>query len=699
MEDLSFISLNFLCRIPRHNIRNSTRGVFAMITKPFQANFYTSLFFLLILSITLSGLTTSSFAQSSDTTSSGKLLLILDASGSMWGQIEGENKITIAKSVLKDVVGGLPDGAEVGLIAYGHRQKGDCKDIETIVEIGPVDKAALNERIEALNPKGKTPITDSVLKAFESVRATEDAVTVILVSDGIETCGGDPCRAVREAKEAGINFIMHVVGFDVGDVDVSQLECAAQAGGGLYLSAQNASELTEALETAVDMPADLPTGKLSVKVTAEGKLKDSFIKLTNTGTDEQLKAQRTYASPETNPRIISLPDGIYDLEVSPIGMNGVKSHTIKGIEIKEGTVVEKEVDFSFGEFSVKVTRNGKLSDATVYIYEPETQITVAQGRTYTSSNSNPKVFELAPGVYDVEIKALEIEGSPREKFNAVEILSGETFEQLVDFSSGTLKAGALKGEKYVDATVYITDTKTGERVAQGRTYKSSKTNPTVFELTPGVYDVEIKALNIEGTPSEKFESVEVKASETVEKTAQFSSGVLKAGAREGEKFVDATVYIKDTKTGERVAQGRTYKSSKTNPKVFELTPGVYDVEIKALNIEGSQPEKFEAVEIKASETVEKTAQFSSGVLKVGARQGGKLIDATVHITDTRTGERIAQGRTYTKSTSNPKEFTLIPGPYSVTLKALKIKGNPEKTFEVEVKAQGAVEHITDFADE
>jgi Ca-activated chloride channel homolog len=667
-----------------------------MITKAFRNNGYMAYLFLLIFSITLNTLTTNTFAQSNEPPSSGKLLLILDASGSMWGQIGGENKIAIAKKVLTELVDELPEDTEVGLIAYGHRQKGDCKDIETIVEIAPLDKAALNEKIEALNPKGKTPITDSVLMAFESVRATEDAVTVILVSDGIETCGGDPCRAVREAKEAGINFIMHVVGFDVGDVDVSQLECAAQAGGGLYLSAQNASELTEALETAVDMHAELPIGKLSVKVTAEGKLKDSFIKLTNTQTDEQLKAQRTYASPETNPRIISLPYGIYDLEVSPIGMKGVKGRTIKGIEIKEDTVVEKEVDFSFGELSVKVVRNGKLSDAAVYIYEPETETTVAKGRTYTSSNSNPKVFELAPGVYDVEIKALEVEGSPTEKFNAVEILSGETVEQLVDFSSGTLKAGALKGEKYVDATVYITDTKSGGRVAQGRTYTGSKSNPRVFELTPGVYDVEIKALNIEGTPSEKFEAVEVKASEAVERTAQFSSGVLKAGAREGEKFVDASVYIKDTKTGERVAQGRTYKSSKTNPKVFELTPGVYDVEIKALNIEGSQPEKFEAVEIKASETVEKTAKFSSGVLKVGAREGEKLVDAAVYITDSRTGERIAQGRTYTKATSNPKEFILIPGSYSVTLKALKIEGNPEETFEVEVKAQEELERITDF---
>jgi len=176
-------------------------------------------------------------AQSEKTLSASEIILILNASGSMWGQIEGANKISIAKKVLKDLVSDLPYSAEVGLIAYGHRDKGDCKDIETIVPPGPLDKALINKKIDELNPKGKTPITDSVLTAFDLVRTNENATTVILVSDGIETCSGDPCKAVKEAKEAGINFIMHVVGFDVGDFNVSQLECAAQAGGGLYLSA------------------------------------------------------------------------------------------------------------------------------------------------------------------------------------------------------------------------------------------------------------------------------------------------------------------------------------------------------------------------------------------------------------------------------------------------------------------------------
>jgi Ca-activated chloride channel family protein len=129
--------------------------------------------FLLILSCFILEVSIyNSNAQTSDQKDASQILFILDASGSMWGQIEGQNKIAIAKTVLNKLVDNLPDNTEVGLIAYGHREKGDCKDIETIVEPGPLDKALVKQKIDDLNPKGKTPITDSVLMAFDLVKAS-----------------------------------------------------------------------------------------------------------------------------------------------------------------------------------------------------------------------------------------------------------------------------------------------------------------------------------------------------------------------------------------------------------------------------------------------------------------------------------------------------------------------------------------------
>ena len=658
---------------------------------------YRVVFLFLTTLLLLGNLSYLAKAQTDDSVSASDLVLILDASGSMWGQIEGQNKISIAKDVLKNLIGELPDDSEVGLIAYGHNKKGDCDDIETIVQPGPLDKAAINKQIDALNPKGKTPITDSVLMAFDLVKANENATTVILVSDGIETCGGDPCQAVKEAKEAGINFIMHVVGFDVGDVDVSELECAAQAGGGLYLSAQNADELTQALETAVEIPAELPMGKLSVKVTGEGKLQDAYLVLTNTTTGEELKAQRTYTKPNTNPRIISLPDGVYDLEVKPQGMQGVQNKTVAGIEIKEGEVVEKEIDFGFGELSVKVVRNDKLMDSTVKVLNPETEESVTQGRTYEKPTSNPKIMKLEPGIYNVEVTALGIDTNPKQTIEGIEITNGATVEKVVDYSSGTLKIGSLKGKKLHDSVVKIIDVSTEEQVAQSRTYTGPKSNPKTFELPPGVYNVIVEPLGIKGISPQTFENIEVKAGETVEETAQFSGGTLKVGAFEGEKFMDSIIYITNSDTEEQVTQGRTYKSSKSNPKSFELSPGTYDISVKALGIINNPIQEFKGIQISPAETIVKEVQFETGTLKIGAKDGEKLVDSTITILNSRTGERVSSVLTYPQSKSNPKVFILTPGSYDITVTAGKMSTKPSKEFTaVELAAGQTIEEIVQF---
>ena len=129
------------------------------------------------------------------------LLLILDASGSMWGRNGGEEKIVIARRVLKDLASRLPDGSEVGLIAYGHRREADCADSETIVSVGPLDRVELASRVEKLNPKGKTPVTQSIEQAIAAVQGRRDPATIVLLSDGIETCSGDPCAAVSAAQK------------------------------------------------------------------------------------------------------------------------------------------------------------------------------------------------------------------------------------------------------------------------------------------------------------------------------------------------------------------------------------------------------------------------------------------------------------------------------------------------------------------
>lgn len=205
--------------------------------------------FISILSLTTC-LATGASAQDRPNT-----ILVLDASGSMWGQIDGVAKITAAQEVVTNLLSDFPADQGLGLTVYGHRQRGDCSDIETIVAPGAGTAPDIMAAVAAIKPLGKTPMTDAVIAAAGALRYTEDSATVILVSDGVETCNPDPCAAARLLEEAGIDFTAHVIGFDITDPEaLRQMQCIADETGGRFLTAANAAELDLAMASMVQEP-------------------------------------------------------------------------------------------------------------------------------------------------------------------------------------------------------------------------------------------------------------------------------------------------------------------------------------------------------------------------------------------------------------------------------------------------------------
>ncbi len=176
------------------------------------------------------------------------IMYIFDASGSMWEQMQGKTKVEIARDVFGDQIPSLADqDIRVGLIAYGHRQRGNCGDIEQLVALKPINEQELLQKINSIKPKGKTPIAASLRLATETLRSVEGEATIVLLSDGKENCDPDPCQAVRALKELGIEFSLHVIGFDVDQEERRQLQCLARVGGGRFFEANNVTELTTAL--------------------------------------------------------------------------------------------------------------------------------------------------------------------------------------------------------------------------------------------------------------------------------------------------------------------------------------------------------------------------------------------------------------------------------------------------------------------
>ncbi|KRA45592.1 vWA domain-containing protein [Devosia sp. Root635] len=180
-----------------------------------------------------------------------RAIIVLDGSGSMWAQIDGKARITIARETLHEVLATLPGDLELGFMTYGHREKGNCADIEMLVDPAAGTGAAIAAAADGINPKGMTPISDAVRLAAEDLQFTEQKATVILITDGLETCEVDPCALAADLESRGIDFTTHVLGFGLSDDEGQQVACLAENTGGKYLSANDGDALVEALTTTV----------------------------------------------------------------------------------------------------------------------------------------------------------------------------------------------------------------------------------------------------------------------------------------------------------------------------------------------------------------------------------------------------------------------------------------------------------------
>ncbi|MGE4070370.1 MAG: VWA domain-containing protein [Lysobacterales bacterium] len=195
------------------------------------------------------------------------VMLVLDASGSMWGQIDGKAKIEIAREAVDQLASQWKPENRLGLLAYGHRRKGDCTDIETLYEPQTLNPKALRDQVQALNPKGMTPLSAAVIQAAQVLRSSEQKATVILISDGEETCNLDPCAVGKELEKNGVDFTAHVIGFDVSNpAHQAQLRCLAENTGGQYFNARDAKGLSGSLTAAVAVSTEarLPPARASI---------------------------------------------------------------------------------------------------------------------------------------------------------------------------------------------------------------------------------------------------------------------------------------------------------------------------------------------------------------------------------------------------------------------------------------------------
>lgn len=184
--------------------------------------------------------------------------LIVDASDSMTTDDAPGPRIDAAKRAATGLVNALPDGSHVALLTYGtgtgtkrSEHAAGCKDVRTLVPLGPLDRDTVNSAIAQITPRGFTPIAESLRAAAELLPAQGEA-SIVLISDGEDTCQPPPCEVAQQLKRANSHLEISTVGFRTDGDASAQLRCIAEATGGLFVEAANEAQLAARLLATQD---------------------------------------------------------------------------------------------------------------------------------------------------------------------------------------------------------------------------------------------------------------------------------------------------------------------------------------------------------------------------------------------------------------------------------------------------------------
>ena len=453
------------------------------------------------------------------------LAIIMDASGSMQALLEGgRSRIAVAREEIITLSSEFAENVNASLWVYGHRLSQDdpaasCLDIEEVIPLSPVDAAAFASTVSSVDAIGYTPIATTLGMAYSSLPARERDV-IVLMSDGEESCGGDPCAVAAELDERNIDLRIHAIGYAADAGTRAQLQCIAEVTGGNYYEARDTEGLRQALLAATTSV----TGTIAV-VHSDGEI------------------------------------------AAGVGFTVVDS---TGVTV--GTVVGSG-GFAPGDYSVTVNTEPPLeanvtvvADETATIILPElgtVRIVNATGEVQTqfpltafAPATNDIVgfgadgtVQLPAGRYDIAV------GDMTDQWETVTLAAGETVDIVVDF-------GAIQ---LVDAIGAPTDVFPFYIFDVGGVEVFETVNTGFTSLPAGTYDVEVQ------TNPRLRQTVSVNADETTNVMLP-GIGTLQLVNTSGTPIGNYSFYV--------YPEGGNAQTIFASAGVVDLIAGSYDVEVQ-----------------------------------------------------------------------------------------------------------------------
>lgn len=181
-------------------------------------------------------------------------IVVFDGSGSMWGRIDGDRqaRFVVVREALRKSLAAPPAGTRLGMLSFGYRRQADCSDVGVLAPLDTLTAENMTERImaplEKINPKGKGPLTAAIREAARTIGRTAGPRSLVVVHDGLDNCGLNPCDAVNEVREAAPGVAIHVLAIGLDEEDAKKYQCLATATGGTHHEARSAPDVAPAIE-------------------------------------------------------------------------------------------------------------------------------------------------------------------------------------------------------------------------------------------------------------------------------------------------------------------------------------------------------------------------------------------------------------------------------------------------------------------
>ncbi len=424
-----------------------------------------------------------SYAKNPDKT---RILIILDCSGSMYSKFGKADRITAAKKILIHLVDSMRKvpNVQLALRCYGHQhaaKEHDCKDSKLEIPFGDNNADEIVSFVKQVKPNGWTPIAYSLTEAASDFPDSKERNVIMLITDGLEECDGDPCAASKALLEKKVTLQPFIIGIGLTDKMMKEFDCV-----GKNYNPKNEKDFGRVVSGVISQALDNTT--VQVQLLDEKKMPyNTNVPMVFTGNvSAKSNAYFMHTLDAANkPDTFSIdPNYTYDLKIFSVPMVEQKNiplqiahHNIISLNVPMGYLSVNAASYEYNNVSCLVRRAGSTDIINV-------------------QNMNSWQRYLS-GLYDIEVLCM-----PRIKIKNVSISGSEPGKVQVP-DPGKLELN-YKGDEVI-GSVYVLRDQKQEWLFD---FKGSlSTKKEIYLLQPGKYLFiyrPLKSTTVLDTHAEKF---------------------------------------------------------------------------------------------------------------------------------------------------------------------------------------------------